>query len=192
MYYFIDESGHGPDYIFVCVGVADPAIPGRVIKKWRDWVRHRKGKATTEPEYHDTKATDADKKRILTTIGEYSPDQVKFWAVLKPGYDGKHKQYYSQAIVELLKVCQITEEDTVIAIDSVERGQKQMDKHIRNIKRGLGMENLKISSSDSQKEKGIQIADAIAGAVSREVLHRNKASYADIIWHLIADDVKRI
>lgn len=191
MYYFIDESGCNNDYIFVCVGFSDLAIPQKIIKKWREWVKQRKGRATTKSEYHDTEATDADRKKILNIIAEYSSVQLKFWVVFRPAYN--HKKNYSQAIVELLRFCQITEEDTVIAIDSVESGHKRMEKHIRNIKRELGMQNLKIYSANSEKEKGIQIADAIAGAVSREIMPRNNLlSHANIIWHLIANDIKQI
>lgn len=123
MYFFVDESGFNRDYVFVAVWVKDPTLAERVIKKWRDWMK-RRIKGFCQNEYHDTKASDAERRKILNSIAEYTSAEMKFWAVLKPGYNGNHKEYYAPTVVELLQHCGITENDIVIAVDSVEKSQK--------------------------------------------------------------------
>ncbi len=56
-----------------------------------------------------------------------------------------------------------------------------MDKYMRQIKKTLEMPGLDISYVDSEKEKGIQIADAIAGSISREFTLRTTDSLYKII-----------
>ncbi|AVX40791.1 hypothetical protein CTH_10027 (plasmid) [Carboxydocella thermautotrophica] len=192
MYFFIDESGYNGDYIFTAVCVKDPAIAKSIIKKWRDWMKKRK-KGFCQNEYHDTKANDDERRKILNTIAEYTPEELRYWAVLRVGYNGKHKELYVPTIIELLQHCGITENDVVIAVDNVEKNQKHMDKHIRNIKKGLGMPRLNICGSNSEKEKGLQVADAIAGSLCREYVPRpSTPSYLEKIIHLMADDIKII
>jgi len=192
MYFFMDESGYGGDYVFVILWVRDLTIVKTVIKKWRNWIKQRI-KGFNQNEYHDTNASDAERKRILSIIAEYAPGDVKFWVVIKPGYKGNHKQHYVTTMVQLLKHCKIKESDVVIAVDKVEKSQAIMDKYIRKVKKEMEMPELNLFSADSEKEKGIQVADAVAGAVAREYLPRsNSPSCCDLIIHLIGDDVKRL
>jgi len=69
-----------------------------------------------------------------------------------------------------------------------------MDKHIRNIKKTLNMPNLNIASESSEKEKGIQVADALAGVVSREyccTTLQNDGLFK-IVKHLLQKEVLKI
>lgn len=192
MYFFVDESGYGGDYVFVVVWVKDLATAKTVIKKWRNWMKQRI-KGFNQNEYHDTNASDAERKKILSIIAEYAPEDVKFWAIIKPGYNGNHKQHYVPTVVKLLKHSGLKETDIVIAVDKVEKSQAIMEKYIRKIKKEMGMPGLNIFSAASEKEKGIQIADAVAGSVAREYFPRSDSpSCCELIIHLIGDDVKRL
>ena len=78
MYFFVDESGFDGDYVFVVVWVKYLATPKTVIKKWRNWMKHRL-KGFNQNEYHDTNASDAERKKILSIIAEYTQEDIKFW-----------------------------------------------------------------------------------------------------------------
>ncbi|MCR6546990.1 DUF3800 domain-containing protein [Dehalobacterium formicoaceticum] len=120
-------------------------------------------------------------------------DQIKFWAIIRENYNGKHKELYAETIAELLKHCNVTVNDCVIAVDRVEKVDRYMNRYINNIKEILQMPRLNIGFNDSQKEKGLQIADAIAGSISREYISGDyETSHAVIIIDQICDDVKRI
>lgn len=191
MFFYIDESGYQGDYIFAAVGINDPKIAKYIIKKWRDWMKN-KIKGFNQNEYHDRDATDQERKKILSAIANHTPEQFKFWAVLREKYNGDHPRLYIPTVTELLRNVGITENDTIIAVDKVDT-EGRMERYIRQIKRKLEMPGLNMSHSRSEKEKGIQVADAIAGALSREYCPREDSiSYCDLIIHLLGNDIKII
>ena len=100
---------------------------------------------------------------------------------------------YSPVVISLLRLAGIRSEDTVVIVDKVERSTRYMDKRIEEIRQGLGMPNLKILCDTSEKEKGIQLADAIAGAIGREYMPRPAApSHIEIISKKIVKPVQVI
>ena len=55
------------------------------------------------------------------------------------------------------------------------------------------MPGLNIYSAASEKEKGIQVADAVAGSVAREYIPRSDSpSCCELIIHLIGNEIKRL
>ncbi|WP_156946495.1 DUF3800 domain-containing protein [Desulfitibacter alkalitolerans] len=190
--FYIDESGCNGDYVFVAICVENPMIPQNIIKNWRSWMKNRLGKGFHQNEYHDHTASDVERKKVLTLISK-NKEIIKCWGIVLKGYGGDHKRKYATAIVELLKHCQITEDDIIIAVDRVEKSSINMNKHIRKVKQMLGMSKLEIGFTESEKEKGIQIADAIAGCISRECFVRPKSpSHFGLIAGLMVKDIKFI
>jgi hypothetical protein len=164
--YYVDESGYKHDWAFALVRVEDQKIPGICLKKWRRFYRESTGRPPIMPEYKDADATDRQRSVLLKAVAEYSVD---IWGVIKRGYRS-HTEDYSPTVTQLLGLAEITDNDTVVVVDRVERTSKYMDRRIQEIREGLGMPNLNIRYSSSEKEKGIQIADAVAGAIRREYI----------------------
>lgn len=120
-------------------------------------------------------------------------EDVCIFALLVHDYQGNHNKHYPEAIAELLLHCEVTEKDVVIALDMVESKSLDMEKHVRKIKSLLKMPELNIKYSISQKEKGIQIADAIAGSISKEYFPRaDMKSFCEIILSQMSSDPKRV
>jgi len=191
-YFYVDESGFGEDWVFTAVSINDPSIANKIIKNWRSWMKNRRNKPFHQNEYHDTDADNAQRKKILIEISKHKGN-LEFWSVLKNGYNGNHRKLYVPTIVELLNYCGITEKDTIIAVDRVETKKAHMERHLRKIKSSLGMPGLEIYFKESEREKGIQVADAIAGATCRESIdERPGPSYFDIILNQMANDLKRL
>ncbi|MCL4439736.1 MAG: hypothetical protein M1609_03835 [Firmicutes bacterium] len=89
------------------------------------------------------------KNVIIRHSNDNTPEDVKFWAIIKPGYNGNHKQHYVPTVVELLKHSGLKETDVVIAVDKVEKSETHMEKYIRKIKKEVGMPGLEIYSAAS-------------------------------------------
>lgn len=189
-YIYIDESGYEGDYIFAAVCISNPEIPKKIIKKWRKWMKNRI-KNFNQNEYHDYNARSTERKKILEEIALHK-DDISLCAVLKRNYNGNHNELYVPTIVTLLEQIKIEENDTVITVDKVDKRVITMDKYMRKIKSKLEMPGLEIYFKDSEKEKGIQITDAIAGAISREYLPRSAHSYYALINELEINKLKII
>ena len=94
-----------------------------------------------------------------------------------------HKLDYSKAIFQLLKEVELSDVNLII-LDRVERNSRYMAKHIERVKEGLSCE-CAITWGLSEKEKGIQVADAICGTISRKFSFISAQNYFDIIEHLM-------
>jgi hypothetical protein len=187
--YYVDESGYKGDWAFALVGVCDSGIPKRCLQRWRAFYKASGGRAINMPEYKDAELTDRLRKKMLSLIAD---EDVLIWGVVKRKYRG-HVSDYSPVVISLLRLAGIRSEDTVVIVDKVERATRYMDKRIEEIRQGLGMPNLKILCDTSEKEKGIQLADAIAGAIGREYMPRPAApSHIEIISKKIVKPVQVI
>ncbi len=187
-FFYVDESGFNGDYVFVAVSVQSPLVPKKKIKNWRSWMKNRIT-GFNQNEYHDYNASDIEKRKILSEIKKHK--DLKFWAVIKSGYNCNHKDLYVPVITNLFRYCEVTERDTIIALDEVDTRSYRMENYIRKIKRNLQMPELNINFVKSEKEKGIQIADAIAGAVSKEYI-RKTTSYFEYISSQLQKEVKML
>ena len=115
----------------------------------------------------------------------YSYTQINFYKPI--ANQTFYKWDYSKAIINLLKYCDLKNIEFIV-IDKVEESSAHMQKHIRAINKGVDM-NLNILGGDSEKEKGIQIADAVCGSLSRYHLNRLGPSYYQIISHLMVKPI---
>ena len=174
---YIDESGYLGDYIFVAVCVSNPAIPNIIIKRWRKWMKHRI-KNFNQNEYHDYDASADERRKILREIATYE-NELAFYTVMRKGYNGNHKEFYVPTMSTLLSLIEIDENADCITVDRIERRKNVMDRYLRQIKSALKQPGINLCYEDSMKEKGLQVADAIAGTISRELLPRaTKSHYA--------------
>jgi hypothetical protein len=187
--YYVDESGYKGAWAFALLGVKDTDIPKRCLKRWRALYKASGGRAINMPEYKDAALTDRLRKKMLSLIVS---EDVSIWGVVKKRYRG-HVEDYSPTVISLLRLAEVKSEDTVIVVDKVERAARYMEKRIEEIRQGLGMPDLRIHWDTSEKEKGIQLADAIAGAISREHMPRlASSSYMEVIEGKMAKPVQII
>ncbi|MEG3070435.1 MAG: hypothetical protein RQM92_05995 [Candidatus Syntrophopropionicum ammoniitolerans] len=114
-------------------------------------------------------------------LKEISTRAFHFWVVHFVNYRG-HKKDYCEAITELLLEVNLTDVDLIV-LDRVERSKRHMDRHVKTIKEKL-LCPCTIRWGLSEKEKGIQIADGICGAVSRDFNEMSAPSYVSLIEHL--------
>lgn len=177
MIIYVEESGFQRNWTFVAVKIPSEEIARSSVKKWRRYAASvsRKFRAN---EYKDCKAPDLQRKKILQVI---SGKGLQFWVVHFINYGG-HKKEYSEAILKLLKEVDLTDV-SLIVLDKVERSRRYMDKHIEKIREGL-LCTCMIRCGLSEREKGIQIADAICGAASRNFNNMVAPSFFNLIEHL--------
>lgn len=186
-YYFIDESGHGNEWTFVAIKVDDPKAVTIIIKKWRLFMK-KTVKNFQANEFKYNNASYREREKILKEITD---KKVSFWAIIHTNYQS-HKLNYVESCAALLNHCEISEQDTVIAVDRVEKNSKHMDKHLKEIKEVIAMEKLNISWETSEKEKGIQVADALAGVIGRRFCLGKDVPLFAIVNHLLQKDVIKI
>jgi len=172
---------------FVVISVEHPDVIQNTIKEWRNWARETI-KNFQANEYKDHDASKRERKKMLKAIAKR---KIPFWTIIKKGYRN-HKSDYVGAVTKLLLYCEITEKDTIIAVDKVEKSKNHMDKHVREIKKHLNMPGLNIYWSISEKEKGIQVCDALAGAVSREYCRKQQESLFEIVQDLLQKEVIKV
>lgn len=187
--FFIDESGYHGNYIFAAIEIDNPEIPKTLIGKWRKWRKYSKINYEIN-EYHDTNVTDKERKKMLSLISKNN--EIKLWGVQINNYDDTTIEAHIGAVIKLLKYAGIKEDDAVI-IDKPTIKNKQIERYKQKVKKGLGMKKLNISLDKSEKVKGIQIADAVAGSLSRKFIPRDgKEPYFDLIASKLAKDVIKI
>ena len=177
MYLFIDESGYDNDWIFVGVKIQNIKLADECVHRWRQRTKQIYPKLQVN-EYKDCRTHHKQREQILRDIAKR---EMKYWAILFSGYRG-HKADYVKAIVNLLKYCDL-QDIKLVMLDKVEKNSSHMQKHIRAIKEDLGMV-INVNGCESEKEKGIQIADAICGSLARHYLNRSGLSYFHLISHL--------
>lgn len=171
----------------VAISVEHLNITQNTIKEWRNWAK-KTIKNFQANEYKDRNASKRERRKMLRAVAKR---QIPFWAIIKEGYRN-HKSDYVDAVTKLLLYCEITEKDTIIAVDKVEKSKNHMDKHVREIKKRLNMPGLNIYWSISEKEKGIQVCDALAGAVSREYCQKQQESLFEIVQDLLQKKVIKV
>lgn len=181
MYLFVDESGLKDNSIlFVGVTIHAPKEADECIKKWRQSAKRNSPKFQVK-EYKDYYALNRQREKILSEVGKrYFP----FWALRIVNYKS-HKLSYAASIRELIRLCGLSLINEII-LDKVERSSRYMEKHIKSIKEGLDMRDVNIRWGMSEKEKGIQIADALCGAVARKFYERSGPDYFHLVEHLMA------
>jgi len=178
MLIYIDESGFCNNWVFVAVKIPNERDARLCIKKWRRYAASVSAKFAAN-EYRDRKAPDRQREKILKEISAMG---FRFWALYYINYRG-HRLDYSEAIFQILKEVALSDVSLVI-LDRVERNSRYMEKNIEKIKKWLSCE-CSIIWGNSEKEKGIQVADAICGAVSRKYNNICAPNYFYIIEHLM-------
>lgn len=186
-YFFVDESGHKDQWAFVIIKVEDPKSVQIVIKNWRTFMK-RALKNFNANEYKDNDASIKERKRILSEIARKN---IVFWAIIHTNYTS-HKTNYTESCIALLRHCDISQDDVVIAVDRVEKNSKHMEKHLREIKKVMDMPALNIFWGVSEREKGIQVADALAGLIRRKYCMEMDEPLFEIVSHLLQKEVIKI
>ncbi|MDD3654369.1 MAG: DUF3800 domain-containing protein [Desulfotomaculaceae bacterium] len=178
MILYIDESGFQNNWTFVAVKILSEESARSSLSKWRRYAAtvSKKFKAN---EYKDSKTPDQQRQKVLYEIAKKG---FQFWVVHFVNYRG-HKKDYSEAIVELIMQVDLTNVNLII-LDKVERSGRYMDKHVERVREELSCSCV-MRWGLSEKEKGIQIADAICGAASRDFNRMSAPSYFSLIEHLL-------
>lgn len=184
MIIYVDESGFRRNWTFIAVKIPSERDAHFSVNKWRRYATSVSKKLSAN-EYKDSKTPDRQREKMLTEI---SSRGFQFWILHFVNYRG-HKKNYSETILELLKEVDLTDV-SLIVLDKVERSGRYMDKHVQKVREGLSSQ-CTIRWGLSEKEKGIQIADAICGAMSRKLNNMSAPSYFNIIEHLLRGN-KRI
>lgn len=179
MIIYIEESGYNKSWVFVAVKIPSERDARMVIKRWRHYAASVSSSFNAN-EYRDCKTPDRQREKVLKEISKMG---FKFWVLHFFNYRG-HKADYSEAVLELLKGVDLS--DVVfIMLDKVEQSWRYMARHVEKVRDGLPFECPEMLWGNSEKEKGIQIADAICGAASRKFNNKLSPSYFNIIEHLM-------
>ncbi len=185
--YYIDESGYYSNYVFAAAKVNNPRTPKIILKKWRLWRKSAKINYETN-EYHDTNMTDKERKKMLQLVS--SIEEIRVWGVYKNNYTNRLENHV-EGVIKLLNHTQIGEEDIII-IDNPGIKKKYEEKYKKEIKKDLKMKHLDIRLEISEREKGIQITDAIAGSFSRELFPRKRESYFNLVLPKLEKELIKI
>lgn len=177
MIIYVDESGFKKNWTFVAVKIFNEKSARSSINKWRRYAATVSKKLTAN-EYKDCKTPDQQRQKMLYEI---SSKGFEFWVLHYVNYKS-HKKDYSEAVIQLLMDVDLTDVDLIV-LDKVERNVRYMDKHIERVQKELSCP-CDIRWGLSEKEKGIQIADAICGAASRDFNNISAPSYFYLIEHL--------
>ncbi len=185
--YYIDESGYDSNYVFAAVKVNNPRTPIIILKKWRKWRKSAKINYETN-EYHDTNMTDKERKKMLQLISRI--EEIRAWGVHKNNYTNRLENHV-EGVIKLLNHIQIGVEDIII-IDKPSIKKKHEEKYKKEIKKELKIKHLEIRLEMSEREKGLQIADAIAGSFSRELFPRKRESYFNLVLPKLEKELIKI
>ncbi|MDF9408714.1 MAG: hypothetical protein A4E52_01162 [Pelotomaculum sp. PtaB.Bin013] len=177
MIIYVEESGFQKNWTFVAVKIFSEKSARSSVNKWRHYAASISKKFVAN-EYKDCKTPDQQRQKMLHEI---SVKGFQFWVVHFVNYRG-HKKDYSEAIVKLLMDVDLTDV-SLIVLDKVERSKRYMDKHIEKIREEM-LCPCNVRWGLSEKEKGIQIADAICGAASRDFNNMTAPSFFYLIKHL--------
>jgi len=178
MIVYVDESGFQKNWVFVAVKIPSERSARLCVKNWRRYAVAVSSKFNVN-EYKDSKAPDRQREKILSEI---SFSGYQFWVLYFGNYKG-HKKDYCKAVFELLREVDL-HDVSIIMLDKVERSQRYMQKHIERITASLSCV-CPIRLGISEKGKGIQIADAICGSVSRKLNNIEAQNYFYLVEHLM-------
>jgi hypothetical protein len=178
MIIYIDESGFQKTWTFAAVKIQNENDARLCINRWRRYAKSASSKFSAN-EYRDCKTPDRQRRQILQEIASMA---FPFWVLQFNNYRN-HKLDYSGAIFQLLQEIDLMGVNHIM-VDKVVRGWKHMEKHVEIVRSKMNLA-CPVLHGNSEKEKGIQVADAICGAASRKFNNLAAPSYFELIEHLM-------
>lgn len=172
--FYIDESGtNSSEWVFALVAIPS-ADATAILKDWRERQRNRSGRRMMAPEFSFHNARDRDRLDVVRDIARRAR-AVRF---LRAKKYVSHLTSYEDTIFSLLSSMDVAVPR--VYLDSVWNSRAREEECQRRLERRL-KQPVSVLVCNSERCHGIQIADAVAGALRYQFV-RHDCQYAKLLW----------
>lgn len=173
--FYIDQSGtNGSEWVFALVAITSRDATA-ILQDWRERAHNRRGRRMTAPEFSFHDAPPRDR---LDVVRDIATRAHAVWFLRARDYVS-HRQSYEHTVYLLLSSMAVAV--PMVHLDSVWNSRARAKECEQSLERRLS-QRVVVRMCNSERSHGIQIADAVAGALRQEFVRRD-SQYSDLLWH---------